>query len=84
MNQFPLQVATISLTLAQLLILRRVYQETKKHPIVFTIEKGFVDWDVLVAYRLLYRRAAKFPTGEKHIEYKLTPLGATFMKSLEV
>ena len=83
MNQPSVQVACISLTLAQLLILRRVYHDSKKRPEIFVIETNQVDWDVLVAYRLLYRRAATFPTGEMNFEYRLAPNGAAFMKALE-
>jgi hypothetical protein len=84
MSQAPVQVAPIALTLAQLLILSRVYRDSQKHPEVFTVETNLVDWDVLVAYKLLYRRTAKFPSGKVSFEYKLAPNGAAFMKALEV
>lgn len=80
MIPISLPMGQIALTLSQLLILRRVYQESKKHPMTFTLEAGFVDWDVLVAYRLLER----LTVSDECFDYRITPLGNTFMKALEV
>jgi hypothetical protein len=84
MNQPSVQaVPGIALTLAQLLILRHVYRDTQKRPEIFVLEHNLVDWDVLVAYRLLYRRSSELPSGKPCFEYKLAPNGFTFMKALE-
>lgn len=82
MNEAPVQAASVALTLSQLLILRRVYQGSKKHPQAFILDFIAVDWEVLAAYQLIQRSIAETPTGKTSYEYRLAPNGLAFMKAL--